>query len=151
MALCRLVGAASAAKDQKLELLASVSLFGKCGSKELQRVGQLTDVMDLPSGRVLMRQGESGHEMMVIVEGRASIEKDGVVIGEDGPGDVVGEMALLSDAPRSATVTLLTDARALVVGRRDLNALMDEMPGVRAQVMEALALRLMDAEQAQAS
>ena len=63
----------------------------------------------------------------------------------------VREMALLSDAPHRAAVTLLTDARVLVVGRREFNALMDEMPGVRAQVMEALALRLMDAEQAQAS
>ena len=62
----------------------------------------------------------------------------------------VGEMALLSDVPRLATVTLLTDTRVLMVGRREFNALMDETPGVRAQVMEALALRLMAAEQAQA-
>ena len=133
-------------KDQKLELLASVRLFGKCGSKEIQRLGELSDVIDLPAGRVLMRQGETGQEMMIIVEGRAAIEKDGQTIAERGPGDVVGEMALLTEMPRRATVTLITNARLLVVGHREFHALMDEMPSVRAQVMEALALALMDAE-----
>ena len=134
-------------KDEKLEQLAQVSLFSSCGKTELQRIGQLTDVMDLPAGRVLMRQGESGREMMIIVEGQASAERDGVVIGEIGQGGVVGEMALLSDAPRTATVTLTTDSRVLVVARREFDALMNEMPSVRAQVMESLALRLMAAEQ----
>ena len=137
-------------KDQKLELLASVRLFGKCGSKEIQRLGELSDVIDLPAGRVLMRQGETGQEMMIIVEGRAAIEKDGQTIAERGPGDVVGEMALLTEMSRRATVTLMTDARLLVVGHREFHALMDEMPTVRAQVMEALALALMDTETPQA-
>ena len=100
-------------KDQKLELLASVRLFGKCGSKEIQRLGELADVMDLRPGRVLMRQGETGQEMMIIVDGRAAIERDGHVIGDRGPGEVVGEMALPTDMPRRATVTLVTDARVL--------------------------------------
>jgi len=133
-------------KDQKLELLASVRLFGQCGKKEIQRLGELTDVMDLPAGRVLMRQGETGQEMMIIVAGRAAIEKDGQVIAERGPGEVVGEMALLTELPRRATVTLVTDARVLVVGHREFHALMDEMPSARAQIMEAMALALMDAE-----
>ena len=97
-----------------------------------------------------MRQDETGQEMMIIVDGRAAIEIDGRTIAERGPGDVVGEMALLTEMPRRATVTLLTDARLLVVGHREFHALMDEMPSVRAQVMEALALALMDAETPQA-
>ena len=133
-------------KDEKLELLAAVPLFAELGRKELQRVGQLTDVMDLSSGRVLMRQGETGSEMMVLVDGTVSVRRDGAVLAERGPGEVLGEMALLSDAPRSATVTLTSDARLLVVARREFNALMDEMPSVRAQIMECLARRLMASE-----
>ena len=91
-------------KDQKLELLAAVPLFAELGKKELQRVGQLTDVMDLSSGRVLMRQGETGTEMMVLIDGTVSVQRDGAVLAERGPGEVLGEMALLSDKPRSATV-----------------------------------------------
>jgi CRP-like cAMP-binding protein len=134
------------ARDQKLDLLAGVPLFGQLGKHELQRVGQLADVLDLPAGRTLMRQGERGAEAMVIVEGRANVERDGRLLYEAGPGDVLGEMALLSNRPRIATVTLLTDTRLLVLARREFDALMTEMPSVRAQVMENLALRLMAAE-----
>jgi CRP-like cAMP-binding protein len=93
-----------------------------------------------------MRQGERGAEAMVVVEGRASVERDGLIVYEAGPGDVIGEMALLSDRPRAATVTLLTDARLLVLARREFDALMTEMPSVRHQVMESLVLRLMASE-----
>lgn len=133
-------------KDEKLELLAGVPLFDQLGKRELQRVGQLADVLDLPAGRTLVSQDETGTEAMVIVEGRASVVQDGTVINEIGPGAVVGEMALLSHRPRTATVRLLTDARLLVLGRREFQALMDEMPSVRSQVMECLAHRLMEAE-----
>jgi CRP-like cAMP-binding protein len=133
-------------KDQKLELLAGVPLFTQLGKRELQRVGQLADVLDRPAGRVLMRQGEIGSEAMVIVSGRAKVERDGVLVNEIGPGAVVGEMALLSGRPRVATVTLLTDAELLLLARREFTALMDEMPSVRTQVMECLAMRLMVSE-----
>lgn len=134
------------AKDQKLELLAGVPLFRELGKRELQRVGQLADVLDRPAGRTLMRQGEVGMEAMVIVTGRAQVERDGQVVDEIGPGAVVGEMALLSGRPRVATVTLLTDAELLLLARREFQALMDEMPSVRTQVLESLAMRLMTAE-----
>lgn len=134
-------------KDQKLSLLAGVPLFSELGSKELRRVGELADVVDRPAGRVLMRQGEHGSEAMVIVDGHASIERDGEVINESGPGAVVGEMAMISSRPRTATVTLTTDATLLVIGRREFTALMEEMPSVRHQIMECLAWRLMAAEQ----
>ena len=133
-------------KDAKLESLARVPLFAGLGKRELQRVGQLTDLMDLSAGRVLMRQGEWGSEMMVIVDGRAQAERDGKVVGQIGPRGVVGEMALLAEGPRNATVTLLTDASLLVVGHREFHALMDEMPSVRAQVFEGLARRLLALE-----
>ncbi len=133
-------------KDEKLELLAAVPLFSELGKNELLRVGQLADVMEMRSGRVLMREGEIGREMMILVDGAASVERDGALLAELGPGEAVGEMALLSDAPRSATVTLTSDGRVLIVARREFRALLDEMPSVRAQIMECLARRLMAAE-----
>lgn len=133
-------------RDPKLELLARVPLFAQLGRRELARVGELADIIDLPAGRTLMREGETGAEAMVIVEGRASVSRDGDVINELGPGDVMGEMALLSHRPRSATVTLAADSQLLILGRREFQALLDEMPTVRAQVFEALAQRLMAAE-----
>jgi CRP/FNR family transcriptional regulator, cyclic AMP receptor protein len=133
------------AKDQKLELLSGVPLFSQLGKRELERVGQLTDVLDFPAGRVLMREGQSGAEAMIMVTGHADVERGGQRINEVGPGAVVGEMALLTGQPRTATVTLRTDAAVLVLARREFQALMNEMPSVRAQVMESLAMRLISA------
>jgi CRP/FNR family cyclic AMP-dependent transcriptional regulator len=133
------------AKDQKLELLSGVPLFSALGRGDLQRVGQLTDVLDYRAGRMLMQEGQTGAEAMILVTGRASVTQAGKVITEVGPGAVVGEMALLSGRPRSATVTLVTDAEVLVLARREFQALLNEMPAVRAQVMETMALRLMAA------
>jgi len=91
---------------------------------------------------VLMRQGEAGHEMFVIIRGRAEIERDGRVIAERGNGDIVGEIALVDKGPRTATVTLTEPSQLLVVGHRDFHALMEEMPTVRTQVLETLARRV---------
>ncbi len=133
-------------KDSKLDLLAGVPLFDRLGKRELRRVGELADVLDFKSGRVLMRQGDTGLEALVIVTGRATVERDGSVITDVGPGAVLGEMALLSSRPRNATVTVTTDGQMLVLGRREFQALMDEMPSVRSQVMECLADRLLRSE-----
>jgi CRP/FNR family transcriptional regulator, cyclic AMP receptor protein len=129
-------------RDQKLDLLRSIPLFAGFNRRELERLSQLTDEIDLPEGRVLMRQGDSGQEMFVIIEGAAKVERDGRPIAQRGNNAIVGEMALLAEAPRTATVTLTQPSRLLVVGHRDFHTLMDEMPTVRLRVLEALASRL---------
>lgn len=129
-------------RDEKLDLLKSIPLFAGFGKRELGRLGMLTDFIDWPAGRVLMRQGESGAEMFVIVRGRAEVERDGRVISEATDGDILGEIALVDEGPRSATVTLTEPSRLLVVGHREFHALMDEMPTVRVQVLESLARRV---------
>ena len=128
--------------DAKLDLLKSIPLFSRFGGRELERLGMLTDQVDLPAGRVLMRQGEAGHEMYVIVRGRAEVNRDGRVIAERVDGDVVGEIALLDEGPRTATITLTEPSQLLVVGHRDFHMLMDEMPTVRTQLLESLARRV---------
>jgi CRP/FNR family cyclic AMP-dependent transcriptional regulator len=132
--------------DQKLDLLRTVPLFGSFGRREIRRVGTLTDEVDLPLGRVLMRQGDVGHEAFIIVRGTATVERDGRQIAERGDGDIVGEMALLSELPRSCTVTLTAPSRLLVIGHRDFHSLMDEMPAVRLSVLDTLARRLRELE-----
>jgi CRP-like cAMP-binding protein len=132
--------------DEKLDLLARVPLFERLGKRELQRVGELADVLDVTVGRVLMREGETGLEAMVMISGSASVQRGGVHVTDVGPGAVLGEMALLSSRPRNASVTVTADGQVLVLGRREFQALLGEMPGVRAQVMECLADRLLQSE-----
>jgi CRP/FNR family cyclic AMP-dependent transcriptional regulator len=131
-----------APKDPKLELLRTIPLFARLGSEEIRRLGQLTDEVDVPAGKVLMRQGESGAEMFIIAGGRVAVERDGKRIAERGTGDVIGEIALLSESPRTATVTAIEPCRLFVVSHQGFHSLMGELPSFRLGVLESLARRI---------
>ena len=130
------------AKDQKMELLASVPMFCRLGHRELEQIGQLVGEVDVPAGKVLMRQGDHGDEMFIVVDGMVRIERDGRTIAERGAGTALGEIALLSRGPRTATITTLEPSRLLVAGQREFHALMDEHPTVRLQILEGLATKI---------
>lgn len=128
-----------ASKDPKVDLIASVSLFKGLGRHELEQVAQLMDEVDLPAGKTLMRHGETGDEMFVIVSGMVDVERNGVKIAERGPGEVIGELSLLAKGPRSATITTTEPTRVLVAGHREFHALMDDHPAIRLGILEGVA------------
>ena len=130
------------ARDEKLDLLSRIPLFSGLDHRRLQRLGMLADEVDVPAGRMLMRQGENGSDMMVIVSGSVAVERDGARLNTLGAGDFFGEIALLDEGPRSATVTAIEPSRLLVVTHRDFHSMMDEFPEVAAQVLSALAHRI---------
>jgi CRP-like cAMP-binding protein len=130
------------ARDEKLDLLHSIPLFGRFDRKHLERLGMLTEEVDVPAGKVLIRQGELGDDLMVIVSGTVDVERDGVRVNTLRSGDFFGEIAVIDRGPRTATVTANTPSRLLVINHRDFNALMDEFPDVAAQVLVTLAHRL---------
>lgn len=134
------------ARDEKLEKLRRVPLFANLGNRELERLGALTDEVDLPAGRVLMRQGDRGEELFILMRGAASVERDGRMVAERLHDEFVGEIALVDGGPRTATVTLTEDSALLVVGRRQFQQLLEEFPAVRVQVLEALAQRVRSAD-----
>src|SRR5947207_13503341 len=103
-----------APKDQKLELLARVPLFGDIRGRDLQEIGMLADEVDVPAGQVLMRQGDRAGEFFIVVDGSLVVEQDGRRIATLGPGDFAGEIGLVDEGPRTATVTADTPARLLV-------------------------------------
>ena len=133
-------------KDAKVELLGNVPLFRACTKRDLRRVAALVDEIDVPEGRVLMRQGESGWECFVIAEGQAKATVRGSGSASLGPGDVVGEMSLLDQGPRSATVTAKTDMHLLVLSSRSFSALINQVPLVARRIMAGLAGRVREAE-----
>lgn len=139
-------GAKPVARDEKLEKMRRVPLFAGLGGRELERLGMLTDEVDLPAGRVLMRQGDRGEELFVLMRGAARVERDGrdpVTLLAD---DWFGEIALVDGGPRTATVTLSEDSALLVVGRSQFHQLMEEFPDVRDQILDLLAQRVRSAE-----
>ena len=130
------------ATDEKLELLRRIPLFGGCDHRHVQRIGQLAEEVDVPAGKVLIRQGEIGGDLMILASGSVAVERDGARIGTLGPGDYFGEIALIDGGARTATVTTEAPSRLVVVGHREFHALMDEMPAVAAQILATLARRV---------
>ena len=130
------------AHDEKLDLLHTIPLFARFDRKHLERLGMLTEEVDVPAGKVLIRQGELGDDLMIIVSGAVSVERDGTEVNRLGVGEFFGEIAVIDRGPRTATVTSETPCRLLVVNHRDFHALMEEFPEVAAQVLATLAHRL---------
>ena len=129
-------------KDHKVELLARVPLLSRCSKKELSRIAMLADLVDFKEGDTLMTEGSRGAEFFVIVDGAAEVIKGGNRLAELGAGDWVGEIALLCDVPRTATVVASTPLETLVLTRQGFSALIHDVPSIGTKVLAATGERL---------
>jgi CRP-like cAMP-binding protein len=129
-------------KDAKIELLRNVPLFAGCTKKELRQLASRTDEIDLRDGYVLMREGRPGREFIVLVEGTADVTRDGTKVADLRAGDWVGEIALLTNVPRTATVTATSPIRVLVITDRSFRALVETMPSIALKVLATVGERL---------
>lgn len=116
------------AREEYLNHLASVPLFSGCTTKELRDIAKATVELTLDQGKEFVTQGDVGREAFIIVDGTAEVTRSGQTIGQLGPGDCVGELALLDHGPRTATVTATTPLTVLVLGPREFSGLLDEVP-----------------------
>ncbi len=130
------------ARDEKLDLLHRIPLFAGFDRQHLERLGMLTEEIDVSAGKVLIRQGELGDDLMIIYSGLVAVERNGERVNKLGPGEFFGEIALLERGPRTATVTAETACRLLVINHRDFHAVMEEFPEIAARVLLTLAHRL---------
>jgi len=127
---------------RKLALLRGVPLFQNLDSSHLHRLAELTTDAHAADGKVLMRQGESGDEFFVVLRGNIVIEREGQRLARLGPGDFLGEIALIDGRPRTATATADGDADLLVLDHRHFETLLDEFPGVGRHVARTLVDRI---------
>jgi CRP-like cAMP-binding protein len=135
-----------APNDPKLDLIESVPMFNGLSRRELEEIALLVDEVEVPAGKVLMRQGEHGNEMFIVAEGRFTVERNGLFLRDVGPGTALGEMSLLAEGPRTATVIAAEPSRILLAGHREFHTLMNEHPRIRMTILEGLAtkIRLLD-------
>jgi CRP/FNR family cyclic AMP-dependent transcriptional regulator len=129
-------------RDAKADLLRSVPLFAHCTRAQLKRIATIADEVTVGPGKQLMRQGDRGREMLVLLDGTVEVRKNGRKLAERGPGDFVGEISLVTRAPRIATVTTRSEVTALVITARDFRTLLREAPEIQTKVLQALAERL---------
>jgi len=131
-------------RNRSKDRLAKIPLFKSLSAKQLAAVDGLVTTIDVAPGRELIRQGEVGREFVLVVDGEAEVRRDGEVIAVRGPGTFFGEMALLLDRPRNASVVATTDMTIEVIVRQDFRRLLDEFPDLHAPLLEATAQRLAD-------
>jgi CRP-like cAMP-binding protein len=101
------------------------------------------NLTEVQPGEVIFTEGDHAEDMFVVVEGEVEITKDGTVIDRAEPGDAVGELALINEAPRSATVTATTESRLARVSKARFESLVAENPFFALDVMEQMAERLL--------
>jgi CRP/FNR family transcriptional regulator, cyclic AMP receptor protein len=125
-----------------MELIRKAPLFARCSRTEMKEIVKLADEIDLREGKEMTREGSPGREFFVLLEGTADVKKNSRKVNTLGPGDFFGEIALVSHAPRTATVVATSPVRALVITDRSFRRLLDDSPQVKTKVMEAMAMRL---------
>ncbi len=135
-----------AAKRDYLAHLRTVPLFEACSQRELQRVASASDEIIVEAGRVLVNQGQIGHEFFLIMEGKASVRRGTRKIAELSVGDYFGELAVLDQGPRSATVVAETDLQLLVLSQQALYEVLDKVPSLNRKLLAYMARRVRDAD-----
>jgi CRP/FNR family transcriptional regulator, cyclic AMP receptor protein len=129
-------------KDAKSDLLKRAPLFANCSKRELAAIGAIADEIDLREGKELTRQGAPGREFFVLVDGTADVVKNRRKVNTLKAMDFFGEIALIHETPRTATVKATSPVRALVITERNFKRLLQEQPEIQRKVLEALAERL---------
>ena len=122
--------------------IAVIPLFSRLSKKQLAEIAKLMTTIDVEAGRELMHQGEPGQELCIVVDGEADVVRDGTVIATRGPGAFLGEIALLLDRPRTASVIAKTDMTIEVLDRREFKRLLELQPAFYEPLLEAVAQRL---------
>ncbi|HEV2356990.1 MAG TPA: cyclic nucleotide-binding domain-containing protein [bacterium] len=135
-------------RSSKVALLEAIPLFRDLSRKQLEQVARLADEIEVSAGRRLATAGERGHELFVIVDGRATVSAKRGRTVHLGRGDFFGEMSLLDGGPRSATVDADSNMRLLVVGQREFWQLLTAAPSLTVKIMIRLSSRVRDAEAA---
>jgi CRP-like cAMP-binding protein len=127
--------------DQRLDRLRKVPLFGGCSDKELQFIASHVEDVDIESGKTLCQKGESGGDFFVILEGKAEVDT-GTSKKTLGPGDFFGEIALIDDGPRTATVRSVTPMRSLVLSHDQFRDVLRQNADITVKVLRAVTERL---------
>lgn len=129
--------------DPTADILATVPLFSGLDKKQRERMARDFKERSIPAGTVIIRQGdEHGMGFFILAEGEATVTVDGAVIDRLGPGSYFGEIALISDRVRTASVTAATDVRVLVMMLTDFRAFVRGDADVAWKLLEHVGMLL---------
>ncbi|HEX9381117.1 MAG TPA: cyclic nucleotide-binding domain-containing protein [Gaiellaceae bacterium] len=130
--------------SSKIDILNRVPLFAGVSKRGMNEIAKIADEIDLPAGKELIREGDPGRQFFVLLDGEAEVRRRGSKVNTLGGGDFFGEIALVTERPTTASVTLTEPSSALVISRPAFRRLLLAEPGIQLQVLEALADRVLD-------
>lgn len=133
-------------RSATIRRLRGVRPFAACTDDELSIIASNTWDHRAPAGAVLTEEGRAGREWIVIVRGSAVVRVGTSEVARLGPGDAVGEVALLDRGVRTATVVAETDVEALVASAPEFDRILARVPAVSRALLDALARRLRDTD-----
>lgn len=125
-------------------VLQRVPIFACLDEQGLSQVAAVATEFEAPSGQVLVEIGQPGLGVFVIETGTVRIEPPGDEPIERGPGDFFGELAILTDSPRTARVSATSDVSGLVIRRADIADLLNREPTIAVAMLREVAQRLVD-------
>ena len=132
----------------KTKLLSEIPIFSACTGKELREISRLAERVTAIEGEILAKEGTPGREFFVIAQGKAKVTTKGEELAVLGEGDFFGEMALLDQGPRSASVVATAPMVLFVIGAKEFGDLIDRVPFVARRILRGLSERLRLAEDA---
>jgi len=125
--------------------LQGVPWFTACTEEQLSEMARIAERLRIQAGEVILREGRLGRELFVILEGTATVTREGHVVNILHAGDYFGELAAIEAVPRSATVAATTDLEVLIVGPREFETMM-EIPGFRNALLSGMSRRIREAD-----
>ncbi len=134
--------------SEQAQALRGIPLFSDLSRSDLEEVAGMSYWVTRDPGLVIIEQGEIGRDLYLLVEGTARVERDGVVIGDVGKSSVIGEMALIDNYPRSATIFAQTQCELLAIPHDQFWSFVDRVPSVQRTLLVTLSRRVRDLEQA---
>ena len=122
-------------RTEQIEVLKKVPLFSELSKRQLNAIAKQAKQVTLAAGTVLACQGGVGREFHILVEGNARVEKGRKVIRKLSTGDTSGEISLIDEGPRTATVVAESQIELLVLNTSSFRALLDSVPGLQRKLL----------------
>lgn len=127
--------------------LAKVPIFAHCSDDEIASISDLARESSFAPGQIIVTQGTPGQAFYMVLSGRVEVRRDGVPLGQLSSGEFFGEMSLLDQAPRSATISATENTVCLMLSSWDFRALIERSPSIALKLLEVMSGRLRAADE----